>query len=500
MAFFQRGNESENLNDSEMFEGETPDLQAFWDINRPTSTECSSAESSPEDEEPRRENRGHRIRPNSSESSFAESSLTDEEPRPENRRNRIRHTRSENSAAELIPADEEPRSESLGNRIRLTRGQDSSADEEPKNPRNRIRPCKGDDSSPESSPTDDESRSRLISFITFIKFPSRYLIVTVALTVAVFWQITLNFLDKNQDSDYFTDSQTGQRWYSALNLRIGNYGLGIIQKNPAKWSTWSEYNDCSVTCGNGIRTRTRVCINASPGNRGCHIGEEAEQITCSKEKCIFWSTWSEYSECSVTCGDGIKTRQRNCINASPGQQGCHIGDAAEQIYCSKEKCAFWSSWSKFSDCSVTCGDGVKTRKRECMNGSPGQQGCHIGDTVEQMSCSKETCAFWSTWSEYSDCSVTCGDGIKIKQRECMNGSPGQYGCHIGDTIEQISCSKEKCMSWSEIFGSCIMYSIICIPFSLLIVYAVNHLTNSNEKKEQGSVRRIPVDNLTSNTL
>ena len=206
MAFFQRGNESENLNDSEVFEGETPDLQAFWDINRPTSTECSSAESSPEDEEPRRENRGHRIRPNSSESSFAESSLTDEEPRPENRRNRIRHTRSRDAAGS-IPADEEPRSESLGNRIRLTRGQDSSADEEPKNPRNRIRPCKGDDSSPESSPTDDESRSRLISFITFIKFPSRYLIVTVALTVAVFWQITLNFLDKNQDSDYFTDSQ-----------------------------------------------------------------------------------------------------------------------------------------------------------------------------------------------------------------------------------------------------------------------------------------------------
>ena len=41
-----------------------------------------------------------------------------------------------------------------------------------------------------------------------------------------------------------------------------------------------------------------------------------------------------------------------------------------------------------------------TRTRECINGSPGDPGCHEGETVEQQSCEIAKCSFWTGWLDY----------------------------------------------------------------------------------------------------
>ena len=107
------------------------------------------------------------------------------------------------------------------------------------------------------------------------------------------WWMGLNLLNKNRD-DYFVDSLTGQHWSSFLKMYIGNYGFGIIQKDPTAWSIWSEFGACSVSCGDGIMTRTRECINGSPGDPGCHEGETAEQQSCKIAKCMLWTGWLDY--------------------------------------------------------------------------------------------------------------------------------------------------------------------------------------------------------------
>ncbi|KAI8508970.1 hypothetical protein Bbelb_128180 [Branchiostoma belcheri] len=47
------------------------------------------------------------------------------------------------------------------------------------------------------------------------------------------------------------------------------------------WSEWDDWSPCSVTCGNGTRTRTRTCDNPSPayGGRDCE-GAASETQTC----------------------------------------------------------------------------------------------------------------------------------------------------------------------------------------------------------------------------
>ncbi len=57
------------------------------------------------------------------------------------------------------------------------------------------------------------------------------------------------------------------------------------------WGEWSQYDECSVTCGDGgIRTRNRKCNNPSPKNGGklckgsdCDV-DKCEFVACPKGK------------------------------------------------------------------------------------------------------------------------------------------------------------------------------------------------------------------------
>lgn len=35
-----------------------------------------------------------------------------------------------------------------------------------------------------------------------------------------------------------------------------------------KWNTWQAWSTCSVTCGNGKKTRARTCTNPAPAHGG----------------------------------------------------------------------------------------------------------------------------------------------------------------------------------------------------------------------------------------
>uniref|UniRef100_A0A1A8A932 ADAM metallopeptidase with thrombospondin type 1 motif, 2 n=1 Tax=Nothobranchius furzeri TaxID=105023 RepID=A0A1A8A932_NOTFU len=59
-----------------------------------------------------------------------------------------------------------------------------------------------------------------------------------------------------------------------------------IIKQDGNWGSWSEYGQCSRTCGGGVQFRTRSCDNPSPANGGrtC-IGATQQFQMCNTNEC-----------------------------------------------------------------------------------------------------------------------------------------------------------------------------------------------------------------------
>ena len=60
------------------------------------------------------------------------------------------------------------------------------------------------------------------------------------------------------------------------------------------WSEWSSWTQCSKTCGGGIKVRERSCTNPPPkGNGQSCVGEVEETGACSENPCpkrkFLWS-------------------------------------------------------------------------------------------------------------------------------------------------------------------------------------------------------------------
>ncbi|XP_006259936.2 thrombospondin type-1 domain-containing protein 1 [Alligator mississippiensis] len=58
----------------------------------------------------------------------------------------------------------------------------------------------------------------------------------------------------------------------------------VIHRNMETWSMWQPWSPCSVTCGDGMRERHRECLSSLPAEPGC-AGSPKEASLCSLEEC-----------------------------------------------------------------------------------------------------------------------------------------------------------------------------------------------------------------------
>ncbi|KAL9952088.1 hypothetical protein ACROYT_G039293 [Oculina patagonica] len=182
-----------------------------------------------------------------------------------------------------------------------------------------------------------------------------------------------------------------------------------------------------------------------------------EKFKCCRMKSLAvdggWSDFGDWSECSVTCGDGQQERSRTCTNPPPAYGGAECtGSNKETKPCNNGPCPVDGGWSDFGDwseCSVTCEGGIKERRRTCTNPPPSNCGAYcVGDNVEAQSCNAQSCSVdggWTNWSAYGECSKTCGKGKKYKTRTCTNPPPSEGGKNCkGKSKKRKRCNEGKC--------------------------------------------------------
>ncbi|OUC47106.1 putative thrombospondin type 1 domain protein [Trichinella nativa] len=79
-------------------------------------------------------------------------------------------------------------------------------------------------------------------------------------------------------------------------------------------SGWSDWSECSQTCGRGRRERVRTVVTpARNGGQPCPV-DLVEKARCRLRPCAIVCRighWSEWSACSANCGTGVQMRQRS---------------------------------------------------------------------------------------------------------------------------------------------------------------------------------------------
>ncbi|NXS59240.1 THSD1 protein, partial [Brachypteracias leptosomus] len=70
---------------------------------------------------------------------------------------------------------------------------------------------------------------------------------------------------------------------------------------------------------------------------------------------------------------------------------------------------------------------------------------HFPTRVKECMMIQRSMETWSLWQPWSPCSVTCGDGVRERFRECLTSLPAKPGC-AGSPLETSLCSLEDCLS------------------------------------------------------
>ncbi|XP_065680092.1 uncharacterized protein LOC101235471 isoform X2 [Hydra vulgaris] len=275
--------------------------------------------------------------------------------------------------------------------------------------------------------------------------------------------------------------------YSAV--AIDDIVLSAVVLANNSWTTWSSYSDCSVSCGSGTSSRSRICY--SPSNnlltQGC-IGNNTDVQICNRGNC----SQSCFVNTSIVCSN-------DSLLVNPDDLKQVIQDTAQVIQGVNNTMAWWAMAvqnSYFASCNPNDYYYLRSRINNdisfvttninnvfsfinianyivaCSNDSLIQQSLldFCGTAVSQyafvnaslfqlqsyyalINSTIQNCNGavyqWTSWEAWTPCSFSCNGGYALRYRSCnrVNTTIACYGACIGcdgDSYEFKVCNTQRC--------------------------------------------------------
>uniref|UniRef100_H0VBN1 ADAMTS like 2 n=1 Tax=Cavia porcellus TaxID=10141 RepID=H0VBN1_CAVPO len=227
-------------------------------------------------------------------------------------------------------------------------------------------------------------------------------------------------------------------------------------RNPACGPQWemSEWSECTARCGErSVVTRDIRCSEdeelCDPSTRP--VGEK----NCTGPPCDRQWTVSDWGPCSGSCGQGRTIRHVYCKTSDgrvvPESQ-CQAETKPLAIHpCGDRNCpAHWlaQDWER---CNTTCGRGVKKRLVLCMELADGKPQTRSGPECGlarkppvESTCFERPCFRWYT-SPWSECTKTCGVGVRMRDVKCYQGTDIVRGCDpLVKPVGRQACDLQPC--------------------------------------------------------
>ncbi|XP_020790761.1 spondin-1b [Boleophthalmus pectinirostris] len=226
-------------------------------------------------------------------------------------------------------------------------------------------------------------------------------------------------------------------------------GCNMEEPSTCMMSEWISWSPCSVSCGMGMRSRERYVKQYPEDGSLCQLHtEETEKCVvndeCSPSSCVV-TEWAEWDPCSVTCGLGMRRRER-MVKMPPIDGSMCKTEVAEVDKCMMPEChtipCMLTPWSDWSECSVTCGRGLRTRQR-MLKSDPTECTEELEQTEKCMLPECPIDCMVSEWSEWSECNKSCGKGHTIRTR-MIKLEPQFGGSPCPETIQRKKCKIRKC--------------------------------------------------------
>ncbi|XP_063000754.1 A disintegrin and metalloproteinase with thrombospondin motifs 13 isoform X2 [Elgaria multicarinata webbii] len=215
---------------------------------------------------------------------------------------------------------------------------------------------------------------------------------------------------------------------------------------PPRWEV-KELSPCPVTCGGGkipllIRC-VRQDINATrtlPHSKCGRIHRPASSKECATDPCP--ARWFyKNGTCSSSCGGGVMRKVLYCARETgekeeeeeilPGAHCERLPRPEEQEACNLEPCPPRWKVMATGPCSSSCGLGIATRSVSCVQLSGGQEvvlaqsRCPEAEKPpSSVPCVIRMCPYEWGFTQWTECSVTCGTGIQRRQDFCLNPQTG----------------------------------------------------------------------------
>ncbi|XP_059684659.1 ADAMTS-like protein 2 isoform X2 [Gavia stellata] len=229
-----------------------------------------------------------------------------------------------------------------------------------------------------------------------------------------------------------------------------------VCKNPACGPQWemSEWSECSARCGErSVVTRD---IRCSEDEKLCDASARPlAEKNCTGPPCDRQWTVSDWGPCSGGCGQGRMIRHVYCKTSDgrvvPESQ-CNLETKPLAIHpCGDKNCpSHWlaQDWER---CNTTCGRGVKKRIVLCLEIINGKiktrnpADCDVAKKpVEETTCFERPCFKWYT-TPWSECTKTCGIGVRMRDVKCYQGKDIVRGCDpLVKPVGKQTCDLQPC--------------------------------------------------------
>ncbi|XP_075787629.1 ADAMTS-like protein 1 isoform X6 [Pelodiscus sinensis] len=203
---------------------------------------------------------------------------------------------------------------------------------------------------------------------------------------------------------------------------------------------YEGFTECSESCGGGVQEAVVTCLNKQTREIAdetlCVTSRRPPQLlrACNLELCPPRWEIGKWSSCSLTCGVGLQTRDVFCSHLLSRETNetiisadelCHKPKPSLVQACNRFDCP--PSWysTEWQQCSQTCGAGTQKRdvlcKQRMADGSflelP-ETFCSTPRPVDQQTCKNEDCPSEWLLSDWTQCSVSCGEGTQTRNAIC----------------------------------------------------------------------------------